>query len=239
MEARAGGSRGGLRGLCSPGLAARLADAHKGRTGVVHDRAHVGEVQVYETGHRNEVGDALHTLPQDVVGHPEGVHHAGPLLGDLQEPVVGDDDEGVDVLLEALDALLGVRRTPAALEGERPRYDPDGQRPRVPGYLGDHRGGARAGPAALARGDEDHVGAAHRLFDLRLVLLRGLHPDLRVRAGAEAARDLLPMWIFWSASHIWRAWASAFIAMNSTPCRPELIMRFTALVPLRQCRQLL
>ena len=131
-------------------------------------------------------------FPQDVVGHLEGVHHAGPLLGDLQEPVVGDDDEGVDVLLEALDALLGVRRTPAALEGERPRDDPDGQRSRVPGYLGDDRGSARAGPATLARGDEDHVGTAHRLLDLRLVLLRGLHPDLRVRAGAEAARDLLP-----------------------------------------------
>src|SRR5918997_4655373 len=59
---------GGLRGLGSPGLAARLTDAHEGRTGVVHYRSHVGEVQVYEAGHRNEVGDALHTLPEDVVG---------------------------------------------------------------------------------------------------------------------------------------------------------------------------
>ena len=72
------------------------------------------------------------------------------------------------------------------------RDDPDGQRSRVPGYLGDDRGGARAGPATLAGRDEDHVGPAQRLLDLRLVLLGGLHPDLRVRAGAEAARDLLP-----------------------------------------------
>jgi hypothetical protein len=39
------------------------------------------------------------------------------------------------------------------------------------------------------------------------------------------------MWIFISASVIWRAWASVLTAMNSTPDNPELIMRFTALVP--------
>ena len=70
---------------------------------------HIGEVQVDQAGNRDQVGDALDTFPQDVVGHLEGVHHAGALLGHLQEPVVGDDDQGVHVLLEALDALLGVR----------------------------------------------------------------------------------------------------------------------------------
>src|SRR3712207_9192242 len=61
----------------------------------------------------------------------------------------------------------------------------------VAGDLGDDRGRPRPRPAALAGGDEDHVRAAQGLLDLGLVLLGGLHPDLRVGAGAEAARDLL------------------------------------------------
>src|SRR5918997_821188 len=115
-----------------------------------------------------------------------------PMSGDLEEPVVRDDDQGVHVLLEALDPLLGVRRTPPTLECERPRDDADGQGAGVAGDLGDHGGRAGPGAAALAGGDEDHVGAAQGLLDLGLVLLGGLHPDLRVGAGPEAARDLLP-----------------------------------------------
>jgi hypothetical protein len=34
------------------------------------------------------------------------------------------------------------------------------------GELGDHRGGARAGAAAHARGHEDHVRPCHQLLDL-------------------------------------------------------------------------
>src|SRR5829696_1405697 len=67
--------------LPSPGLTALVPPAPHSPPGVVHDRAHVGEVQIYQAGHRDEVRDALNTLLQDVVGHLEGVHHAGPLLG--------------------------------------------------------------------------------------------------------------------------------------------------------------
>jgi hypothetical protein len=44
--------------------------------------------------------------------------------------------------------------------------------------------------AALAGGDEDHVGAAQRLLDLGPVLLGRLPPDLRVGTGTEAAGQL-------------------------------------------------
>ena len=40
-----------------------------------------------------------------------------------------------------------------------------------------------------------------------------------------------PMSSFTSASDIRRAWASVFIAMNSTPFNPDSIMRLTALTP--------
>ena len=54
------------------------------------------------------------------------------------------------------------------------------------GDLGHDRGAAGAGAAALAGGDEDHVGALEHLLDLVAVLLGGLAADLGVAAGAEA-----------------------------------------------------
>ena len=89
-----------------------------------------------------------------------------------------------------LDARLGLHRAAPALEGERPGDDADGERAEALGDLGDDRGAAGAGAAALAGGDEDHVGALEHLLDLVAVLLGGLAADLGVAAGAEAAGQL-------------------------------------------------
>ena len=168
FEQRAGDS--------SPGRAERSAftggapDAHQRRTGVGHDHLHVGEVGVDHAGGGDEVGDALHALQQHLVGHLEGVDHRRLLVGDGEQPVVGDDDLGVDLLLQLLDARLGLDRAATALEGERAGDHTDGEGPDALGDLSDHRSGARSGTAALARGDEDHVGPLEDLFDLLAVL---------------------------------------------------------------------
>ena len=102
------------------------ADAHQRRAGVAHDRAHVGEVEVDEPGHRDQVGDALDALAEDVVGHPERVDDRRLLLDDLEQPVVLDHDQRVDLVARArrcpCSRLLGAA---AALERERPRDDAD------------------------------------------------------------------------------------------------------------------
>ena len=74
---------------------------------------------------------------------------------------------------------LNGRVTIAIVSAPRPRRD-----------LGDDRRAAGAGAAALARGDEHHVGALEHLFDLVAVVLGGLATDLGVGAGAEPAREL-------------------------------------------------
>ena len=51
------------------------------------------------------------------------------------------------------------------------------------------RRAAGAGAAALARGDEDHVGPLEDLLDLLAVVLGGLAADLGVGARAEAAGE--------------------------------------------------
>ena len=82
---------------------------------------------------------------------------------------------------------LGLVRATAALEGEGTRDDADGQRAELAGDPRDDGRPAGAGAAALAGGDEDHVGPLEDLLDLLLVVLRGAAADLGVGAGAEAA----------------------------------------------------
>ena len=115
---------------------------------------------------------------------------ADAAVGDRQQPVVGDDDEGVDLVAQLVDARLGLAGATAALEAERPGDDADGQRAQRAGDARDDRRAAGAGAAALAGGDEDHVGALEDLLDLLGVVLGGLRADLGVGAGAEAAGEL-------------------------------------------------
>ena len=88
------------------------------------------------------------------------------------------------------DALLGLRLAALALEAERLGDDTDGERADRLGDAGDDGRAAGAGSAALAGGDEDHVGAGEGLLDLLGVVLGGATADLGVGAGAEAAGEV-------------------------------------------------
>ena len=92
-----------VRRGCRAALAARRADAHQRRACVAHDRADVREVEVHEPGDGDQVGDALHALAEDVVGHPERLEDRGRLLDHLEQPVVLDHDQRVDPVAEVLE----------------------------------------------------------------------------------------------------------------------------------------
>ncbi len=171
-------------------VAARRADAHERRAGLGHDGLDVREVEVDQTRGGDEVGDALDAGEQYLVRGLERVEHAHLAVRDRQQPVVGDDDQSVDILPQAGDAVLGLVGAPAALEGERPGDHTDRQGAQRAGDVGDDGRAARAGAAALTRGDEDHVGPLEDLLDLLAVVLGRLAADVGVGAGAEAAGEL-------------------------------------------------
>ena len=173
------------------GLARSVADAHERGAGVGHDRLHVGEVEVDEPGHRDEVADALDALAEDIVDDAERVDHRRALLRDLEQPVVRDRDERVDLVDELLDPLLGEQLALRAFERERARDDGDDERPDVLGDLRYDRGGAGPCAATHAGGHEDHVGLFERLVELLAVVLGGLAAHRGIGAGAKTLRDLV------------------------------------------------
>jgi hypothetical protein len=155
-----------------------------------HDRPHVGEVEVDDAGHRDQVGDALHALAEDVVGYPKRLDDRRPLLDHLEQTVVLDHDQRVDLLAELLDSTMRLLGPPPALETERPGDEAEGQRPQLLSDLGNDRRAAGPGPAALAGGDEDHIGALQDLFQLVAALVRRVLADLWIRPGPQPLRRL-------------------------------------------------
>ena len=189
LEQRAGdGHAGGLLGLA---LACRAAHAHVRHAGVLHDGGDIGKVEVDEAGVADEVGNGLHRLTQHIVRDLKGVGEGDLLIGRMLEALVGDNDEGIDLALQLLDALFGLLHPAAALKAERLGDDADGQDALLAGDLGHDGRAARAGAAAHAGGDEHHVGILQRLGDLGAALLRALAAHLGIAARALAVGQLL------------------------------------------------
>ncbi len=185
MDGHVGGGLGAV-------LAAGHADAEERGAGVLHDGAHVGEVEVDQTGDRDEVGDALHAVAEDVVGVLERLDDTGVAFHHLQEAVVGDADDRVGDVPEDVDALQGLAQAAIALEAERLGDDGDGHAAELARDLSHDRRAAGARAAAFAGGDEHEVGAAQRGLELVARDLHGFAPDVGVRPAAETVRDLLP-----------------------------------------------
>ena len=99
-----------LGGLRRARLARGGADPHQRRPGVLHDRPDVGEVEVDQAGDRDQVGDALDALAQHVVGLAERVEDARAALDHREQLLVGDHDQRVHHLAQAVDPLLRLAR---------------------------------------------------------------------------------------------------------------------------------
>ena len=163
-------------------LAYAHADAEQRAAGVAHDRAHVGEVEVDQTGERHEIRNALYALAQHVVGDAEGLDHGCLLVEHGQQAVVGHDDQRVDLLRERVDAARCLLAAARALEVERLGHDCDRERADFLSDARDDRRCPRACPTAGAGGDEDHVRALQERLDVVVVLHRCRAADARVRA---------------------------------------------------------
>ena len=188
LQQRAGnGSLGGVLGLAGT-LGA--AHAHVRVTGILHDGAHVGEVQIDEGGHVDQGGNGLDALTQHVVGSLEGVHQGDLLLADHLQALIRDHDQAVHMHQQVGNALLSQAHLALALKREGLGDDAHGQDAQVVCHLSHHRSRTGAGAAAHTGGDEHHLGALERVCDLVLAFFSGTLADLRVGTCAAALGEL-------------------------------------------------
>src|SRR3569832_831979 len=175
-----------VRGLGRTVFAFRLAGTHHRLAHLADHRLDVGEVEVDEARHDDQVGHTTHAGMQHFVGRLEGLGEGGAVVGDAEQVLVRDDDQRVYVLLKLGNAAFGGAHAAVAFEGEGLGHDADGQDAHFAHGAGDDCRGAGAGAAAHAGGDEHHVGAGQLLHDLVEALFRARLADIRRSAGAEA-----------------------------------------------------
>ena len=178
-----------LGGLDGAPLAGSFARAHHRLAHLAHHGADVGKVEIDQAFLDDEVDDAGDARIEHLVGHDKGLGEGRLLVGDAEEVLVGNDDQGVDAGLQLADALLGNAHAASAFELEGLGDHADGEDPLVAGGAGDDRRRARAGAAAHAGGDEHHVRAVQVIGDLVDRFFGGGAADLRLGAGTETFGD--------------------------------------------------
>ena len=173
-------------------VASRRADAHERGARALHHGLHVVEVNIDETGSCDEVGDALYATLEHLVGSGKSAEHTEVRVLDIEQAVVGDDDERVDLFAEAINARIGLLGTAAAFEGERASHHAHRERTLGARNARDHRRATGSRATAFACGDKHHVRAAQRLGDLVLMVFSGLAPHFRIGTSSETTGQLTP-----------------------------------------------
>ncbi|VTR66382.1 hypothetical protein DESC_480092 [Desulfosarcina cetonica] len=181
---------GPFRRFQCPVIAAGDADAHDGHAGPAHGGLHVGEVQVDQPGHHDQVGDALDRMEQDLIGFFEHVHHLGVLRGQSAQPVIGDGNHRVGGLAQLKNALFRLLCPFASLEGEGPGHHGHGENSHLLADLSDHRRGTGSRATTETGGDKDHVRIGQGLLDHIGIFHGRFPPHLGIGAGPEAFGDL-------------------------------------------------
>ena len=179
-----------LGGVLCLTCALGAAHAHVGVTGILHNGAHVGEVQVDEGGHIDQSRDGLHALTQHIIGGLEGVHQGDLFLADHLQALIRDNDQAVNVHEQVCNALLCQAHLALALKGEGLGDDAHGQDAQIVCHLGHNGSRTRAGAAAHTGGDKDHLGALQGICDLVLAFLGSTLADLGISARAAALGKL-------------------------------------------------
>src|SRR5690606_27339344 len=105
-----------LRSDLGSALALGATGAHQGSTHPTHHGGDIGKVDIDDTVQSDEIADALHRLVEDLIGLAKGVDEGQFIVGKGHQLFVGDGDQGVDVLSQHAQPLLGPSSTLPALE---------------------------------------------------------------------------------------------------------------------------
>ena len=126
---------------------------------------------------------------QHFIGGPESIEQADFLAQDRKQPLIGDRDQGIDVLGQLGDSIPRDLHALGALERERAGDHRDGENSHFPCDLGDDRSRTSSRPATHAGGDEEHVGAANHFLNALPIFHGRLTPHLRIGTSTQPLGD--------------------------------------------------
>ena len=122
---------------------------------------------------------------EHLVRNAERVRHGGVLGNDFADLFVRNDDDGIDVFPQILDALDRIVHAALALKFEGFRHDGNGQDLFILCDLGDHGRRARTRTAAHTRSNEQEIRSLDGARKLLLALFGSFSADLGLCACTE------------------------------------------------------
>ncbi len=158
---------------------------------VLHNRLYIRKVQIDNRGDIDQIRDALYGLLQHFIRFLKGLGHGGSAVHDLQQLVVGNDDQGVHIVLDLVDTGQCIGHPGLCLKAEGLGHHTHGQHSHFLGQPGHH--GSRAGTrtASHTTGDKYHVRPCQSGSDLFGTLLGSLLTHFRLGAGAQPLGQFL------------------------------------------------
>jgi len=179
-----------LSRLGSAVLAPPNPSPHQGQAHFRHDGLDVGEIDVDVARMNDEIGNTLHRVQEYVIDPPKTLKKGRASVGQAEQPVVGDGNEGIDHPLEGLEAFFGVAQPDLAFNQERLGDDRYGECSQFLADLG--RDGGTTGPrtAPQACGNEHHIAAVNRFPDLLQVFLGRLGAGFRVATRPQTLGEI-------------------------------------------------
>jgi len=160
-------------------------DIDHGAPAAGEDGGHIPQVYVDQPDLEHKVADRLHGLVQHLIGEDKGLGQFEIAHVQAEQPIIGDDDLGINLLNERLKALRRDARLARALKPKGFGDNTDGEDAHALGDTRDHRSGACTRAAAKRRGDKDHVRVLKQGLYLRGSGLRGLLAQGHIASGAQ------------------------------------------------------
>ncbi len=184
------GGNGALGSAHRPIFPGGRTNTHEGGARVLHNGLDVREVEVNQTWNGNKIRNSLDARAQHLIGEVVGLNNGEIFLGDLQQAIIGDNNEGIHRLAQFRDTHGGVIGTLGTFKFKGTGHDADSQRSQIPSHLGNHGGGTGAGPSAFTSSDEHHIRAFEGALDNFHVFFRGALTHRRIRTRSQALRNL-------------------------------------------------
>ena len=162
VEQRVG--NGAFRRFERTTVALCFAGAHHRFAHFVHDRTHIGKVEVDKTRHHHQIGNPAYALLQHFVSKQKRFFERRIRVRYQEQVLVRNNDQCIDMLLQLGNA--GLARPHAALSFEQKRfgYNADRQDIHFASRARNNRRSTSAGTPAHARCDKAHMRPAQRLF---------------------------------------------------------------------------
>ena len=180
-----------FRRLNRPIIPGSNTDTHKSAPAVFHNGAHIGKVDIHDTGLRYEIRNSLHALPKHIVYNTKRIDECRLAIDNRKEFVIRNSNERIHALLHIPERFFGDSASLSTLKGKGFCYNTNRERANFFGGLCHNRRSATPRAATQTASHKHHVSAFQNLLNFIAVFFRRLTTNFRVHTGAETLGKVL------------------------------------------------